>query len=89
MLPASSTSERAQQLARLLTHAGYPPTFIEVIGGAGLECGIRIGSASIMIAREWSSLAELASEIAAEAQQRGVSSSRRSLRPPENRATRH
>jgi hypothetical protein len=61
-----------QELSQLLTQAGFPPIFIDITGSA-VSVWYWIGAASIQIVRDVeSSLKELAADIAAEAQIRGV-----------------
>ena len=65
----------SHQLTRFLSHAGYPPAFVEVMRGGDVSVWFWAGATAIQISRDLLSDArELAREIAFEAQRRGVTS---------------
>ena len=65
-------AEFSQQLTTLLSDAGYRPAYIEVMRGA-VCVWFWVGATAIQISRDGvSDMRELATEIAFEAQRRGV-----------------
>ena len=67
----------SQQLTRFLSHAGYPPAFVEVVRDGAVSVWFWAGATLIQISRDLlSDIRELANEIASEAQQRGVTATR-------------
>ena len=66
-------ADYTQRLIRLLSDAGYPPAFVEVLRGGAVSVWFWVGATAIQISRDvLSDTRELAREIAFEAQRRGV-----------------
>jgi len=66
-------ADYAQQLIRFLSHAGYPPAFVEEVRGGAVSVWFWVGATTIQISRDvLSDARELAMEIAFEARRLGV-----------------
>ena len=66
-------ADYTHRLIRVLSDAGYPPAFVEVVRGGAVSVWFWVGATTIQISRNiLSDARELATEIAFEAQRLGV-----------------